>query len=220
MAVPSLLGQTSRICPVGLPSPAGSEFFTRACYFREWSTPQRQPGDLVGSGESVASEGRRRGGLGAQAAAYLPAAVALAVIAVAGLFAERQSRALAELTERDAVRGRVEAPGRRPGAGHRLGRRAGGPARGPLAVATAGRARRRPRRHGRARGPGVGARARVARRMRPRGPGRPRSRAGGSAGGRAGARPHGAARRRLDAGGGARRRLERPARPRPGRSGC
>jgi hypothetical protein len=48
------------------------------------------------------------GGRWAQAAAYLPAAVALVIILLAGLFAERQSRALADLSERAAVRGRVE----------------------------------------------------------------------------------------------------------------
>ncbi|HET9069965.1 MAG TPA: ATP-binding protein [Amaricoccus sp.] len=44
----------------------------------------------------------------ARASAYLPAAFALVAILVAGLFAERQSRALADLAERAAVRVQVE----------------------------------------------------------------------------------------------------------------
>ncbi len=51
---------------------------------------------------------RNWGNAWASAAGYLPAAVAFVAIVVAGLFAERQSRALADLIERDAVRARVE----------------------------------------------------------------------------------------------------------------
>ena len=60
------------------------------------------------TGETLAGDARSLGGRWAQAAAYLPAAVALVIILLAGLFAERQSRALADLSERAAVRGRVE----------------------------------------------------------------------------------------------------------------
>ena len=50
-----------------------------------------------------------RAGQGASAAAYLPTAVALCIILFAGLFADRQNRAMADLDERAAVHARVEA---------------------------------------------------------------------------------------------------------------
>ena len=56
----------------------------------------------------MASERRGWSGPWARVSAYLPAACALAAILIAGLAAERQSRALARLTERDAVRVQVE----------------------------------------------------------------------------------------------------------------
>ena len=54
------------------------------------------------------SEWRVGRGRRARALAYLPAAAAVVAILFAGIFAERQSRSLAALVEREAVRTRVE----------------------------------------------------------------------------------------------------------------